>query len=199
MKFTEEQLQKIRESLLANGIPEDVVEFTISDLEGKETEDEKKESENEEAKEGDPTDKEEGNPEEPKPEDDVPPAAVKEDNGEAAPAEEPVEEVPPVAVEEEVLAPEVPPVEETAVDPEAAAAVGYDDSEIRSLYEEQKKVTDALLDRVKSLEEALRQSGVLVDEEGTTPVGAELPSAPANEPEDDPIDDVLRQINGHKY
>ena len=197
MKFTEEQLTKIRESLLANGVPEDVVEFTISDLTGNGNEEG---TENPEDKEGDPTETtEEGNPDEQKPEDDAPAAPVEEDQGEPAPVEEPpVEEVPP-AVEEQVP-PEVPPVEEPQVAPEAAAApVGYDDSELRALLEEQKAANDGLLKRVESLEEALRVSGILVDEEGTEPVGDETPKAPANNPDDDPIDGILAQINGHKY
>lgn len=193
MNFTEEQLQKIRESLLANGIEKDVVEFTIADLKGDVNEDDQ-------PSEGDPTEPtEEGNPDEPKPEDDAPAAPVEEPEGEPAPVEEPpVEEVPPVV--EEQVPPEVPPVEEPPVAPEAASApVGYDDSELRAQLEEQKAANAGLLKRVESLEEALRVSGILVDEKDTEPVGDETPKAPANNPDDDPMDDVLRQINGHKY
>ena len=87
-----------------------------------------------------------------------------------------------------------------------AAAPGYDDSELRGLVgeltaqlEEQKKANDGLIKRVESLEEALRVSGVLVDENETTPVGDETPKAPANNPDDDPIDGILAQLNSHKY
>lgn len=197
MNFTEEQLQKIRESLLANGVPEDVVEFTISDLQGKDKEE--GEPESTEDKEGDPTEPtEDGNPDAQEPENDAPAAPVEESTeGEPAPAEEPpVEEVPPVV--EEQVPPEVPPVEQPPVE-DVAAPVGYDDSELRALLEEQKAANDGLLKRVESLEEALRVSGILVDEEGTTPVGDETPKAPANNPDDDPIDGILAQLNGHKY
>ena len=200
MKFTEEQLQKIRESLLANGVPEDVVEFTIADLKG-----EVKEEAAPEAKEGDPTETpEEGNPDDQAPIDDVPPAPVAEPEGEPAPVvEPPVEEVPPVAEE---VPPEVPPVEQPPVEDVPPAVPGYDDSELRgqvndliAQLEEQKAANDGLIKRVESLEEALRVSGILVDEGETTPVGDETPRAPANNPEDDPIDGILAQLNGHKY
>ena len=199
MKFTEEQLQKIRESLLANGVPEDVVEFTIADLKG-----EVKEENAPEGNEGDPTEPtEEGNPDVQAPADDNPPAPVAEPEGEPAPAvEPPVEEVPPVV--EEQVPPEVPPVEQPPVEEVPPAVPGYDEiralvDELTAQLEEQKKANDGLIKRVESLEEALRVSGVLVDENETTPVGDETPKAPANNPDDDPIDGILAQLNGHKY
>lgn len=204
MKFTEEQLAKIRESLSASGIPNDVVEFTISDISADEEESTESKEEN---KPGDQTEEnaEEGNQvDQPTENDNSQEAPVDEQLGEAAPVEEPIaEEVPPVS--EEQLPPpaeEVPPVEEPMA-PQPAMP-GYDDTELRGLLkdamaelEETKKANEGLLARVDSLEEALKKGGFLDDSQA--PIGDESPKAPAQVTIDDPMDDVLAQINGHKY
>lgn len=204
MKFTDEQLTKIRESLSASGIPADVVEFTISDI----TAEEEAKKPEEETSQGDPTgNPEEGNPDDQSAENGNPEGTpAEEGNGEPAPAVEPVvEEVPPVS--EGALPPqpeEVPPAPAAEPTPEATPQ-GYDDSELRGLVQEltsqvdeYKKANDGLLARIDSLEEALKKGGYL-DDSGTTPVGDETPKAPAQVPVDEPIDDILAQINSHKY
>lgn len=204
MKFTDEQLTKIRESLSASGIPADVVEFTISDI----TAEEESKKPEEENSQGDPTgNPEEGNPDDQSAENGNPEETpAEEGNGEPAPAVEPVvEELPPVP--EGALPPqpeEVPPAPEAAPAPEATPQ-GYDDSELRGLVQEltsqvdeYKKANDGLLARIDSLEEALKKGGYL-DDSSTTPVGDETPKAPAQVPVDEPIDDILAQINSHKY
>lgn len=204
MKFTDEQLTKIRESLSASGIPADVVEFTISDI----TAEEESKKPEEETSQGDPTgNPEEGNPDDQSAENGNPEETpAEEGTGEPAPAAEPVvEEIPPVP--EGALPPqpeEVPPTPEAAA-PAPEAAAGYDDTELRGLVqdlssqlEEEKKANAGLLARIDSLEEALKKGGYL-DDSGTTPVGDETPKAPAQVPVDEPIDDILAQINSHKY
>lgn len=201
-KFTEEQLTKIRESLTASGIPEDVVEFTISDI----TADEKSGQPEEENKQGDPTApaEEEIPADQTAPIDESEEAPVEEQEGEAAPVVEPIaEEVPPasedpVPTPEEQAAPVVDPVAEQN------PVGGYDDGPLKGLINdlqtelaEAKKTIDGQAARIDSLEEALKKGGFLDDSEA--PVGDETPKAPAAVQVDDPMDDVLAQINGHKY
>lgn len=97
----------------------------------------------------------------------------------SAPVEQPAEELPP----EEPL-PEA--------DPLADLKGQYDD--LNGKYEESQKTIEALLARVDSLEEALRASGVI---EGEKPVtyGVDKPTAPANDPIDDGLDDFFRKAN----
>ena len=109
-------------------------------------------------------------------------------NPEVAP---PVDE-PSAPVEPEELPPEEPLPE---ADPLADLKGQLDD--VTGKYEESQKTIEALLARVDSLEEALRASGVI---EGEKPVtyGVHKPTAPANDPIDDGLDDFFRKAN-RKY
>ena len=100
----------------------------------------------------------------------------------------PVEE-PSAPVEPEELPPEEPLPE---ADPLADLKGQYDD--LNGKYDEAQKTIEALLARVDSLEEALRASGVI---EGEKPVsyGVDKPTAPANDPIDDGLDDFFRKAN----
>ena len=110
------------------------------------------------------------------------------ENPEVAP---PVDE-PSAPVEPEELPPEEPLPE---ADPLAELKGQLDD--VNGKYEESQKTIEALLARVDSLEEALRASGVI---EGEKPVtyGVDKPTAPANDPIDDGLDDFFRKAN-RKY
>lgn len=121
-------------------------------------------------------------PEEPLPEE-VP---VEEVPVEEPPVETPVEEVP---VEESPVAePELPPqfvsIEEFA--------------EVKNELAEQKKANEGLINRISSLEQALKDAGV-IDGSIDSSVGVDDPSAPGATNVDTTLDDVLRDINRKGY
>lgn len=214
--------EKILEALAKNGIEGEEAEKIIADIEGEEPEEETagkpeetgapiEESEEEIA----PQVREDEEPEEPSAPEVDPSQEINEPFSKAKheetapigddvpPVEEPANEVPPV---EETPAP-VPPVpEEPVAQPEptpgpAPVPQPYDDTEIRNALEEKDKVIDALTKRVDSLEQALREGGILSDEnsEEGEPVGIDNPKVPAGEPIDDPMSDVLARINHKRY
>ena len=93
--------------------------------------------------------------------------------------------------------PPVEPTEPTVPQEPAPVPQPYDDTEIKTALEEKQKVIDALTQRVESLEQALRDGGILTDDESETrePVGVDETRVPSNDPLDDPLDDVLNEIN----
>lgn len=202
-------IEKLKETLSANGVDEKTIAKVIEDLaeedeeepkdetldEGK-TEEELPPSENDEPKEDDatPSDDEDGAEKEegdapqdedvpPVPVEDVPPAESQEDVvvEEPLPQEQPVEEMPPV--EEVAPQPVVPQV----------------DPDLLSKLEEQASTIEGLLARVDSLESALKQAGVLDASDGEE-VGIDNPRVPdtsSNGAIDD-FDEALAYLNGRK-
>ena len=112
------------------------------------------------------------------PTDDVPPA-----EGDVVPPEE---VVPPVAPAE----PAVPPFDPTPILEQMTSLQGE--------LEEYKKANEGLLARVQSLEEALKNAGVISEGNPVNEVGDVLPSAAPQSPTDDVFGDVMREINGGK-
>lgn len=132
-----------------------------------------------------------------------------------APESEGDEEVPPTVKE-------VPPVEDTPlpegmdrVDP---SQIGNEVSPVPNTDEpvpnpvtpdtpnvdyeqkikEQNDLIEAQKKRIDSLEEALKKAGILTDSGETNQVGVDDNQAPANDPLDDPVERVLKEINGRR-
>lgn len=135
-----------------------------------------------------------------------------------APSEEPDPVDPPEAPVEEPIV-EEPPVEEksplpdgmTEVDPNSWGDVPPEPNpeepvptpDVPSVdYEAklaaQEELINAQKARIDSLEEALKKAGILDDTGVTNQVGADDNQAPANDPIDNPVERVLKEING-KY
>ena len=163
-------LEKLKVILAEKGIDEEIQTEILAELDGEPEEQPEGEAVPSET-EVEPTP--EGEEGEPKEETEVAP---------------PVEE-PPVPVEQPTE--ELPP-EEPEADPLAELKGQLDD--MNGKYEEAQKTIEALLARVDSLAEALRASGVI---EGEKPVsyGVDKPTAPANDPIDDGLDDFFRKAN----
>ena len=178
-------IEKLKESLKANGVDEETIAKVLADLEEKP--EGKDEENNEPQGEGKP---EEGEPT-PNP-DEVPPQDTPSENNEGDPQEEgelpPDGEVPPTPNPEE-LPPEVPPqdVPPTPEEPtpEVPPVPPFDPTELIGKVDELGKTIEGLLARIGSLEDALKGAGVLEkpDEEnigfenqglpGTSSVGAD--------------------------
>jgi hypothetical protein len=149
-------------------------------------------------------------------------------SGDPVPPTEPTDElpVPPVPPEEEVpgegpspdpsavdaqvesegdpIPPqEVPPVEEPT--PAPAPVPPFDPTEliakveeVTQANEELKKANEGLLQRVASLEEALKKAGVIDGSSLAQSVGDENPAAAPQNPTSDVFSDTLRELNGGK-
>lgn len=136
-----------------------------------------------------------------------------------APSEEPDPVDPPEAPVEEPTPVEEPPVEEssplpdgiTEVDPNTLGDVPPEPNpeepvptpDVPSVdYEAklaaQEELINAQKARIDSLEEALKKAGILDDTGVTNQVGTDDNQAPANDPIDNPVQRVLKEING-KY
>ena len=167
-------LEKLKAILAEKGIDEEIQTEILAELDGKPEEQTEGEAVPSETEVQPTPEGEEGEP--------------KEETEVAPPVEEP-----PVPVEEpaETLEEEALP----EADPLAELKGQLDD--VNGKYEEAQKTIEALLARVDSLEEALRASGVI---EGEKPVsyGVDKPTAPANDPIDDGLDDFFRKAN-RKY
>ena len=135
--------------------------------------------------------------------------------GEAEPEEAEVQPAPEVTEEEPKIEEEAPSVEEAPVPVEEPVEAPIEAEtplpeadpfnelkgqldEVSGKYEESVKTIEALLARVESLEEALRASGVIEGEKPSEPYGVHKPTAPANDPIDDGMDDFFREAN-RKY
>ena len=197
-------IEKLKETLIANGIDEETIVKILADLE-KEPE-EKKEGEEPQAEgkteeEVPPANPEEGKKEE-KPEGDVVEETVVKEEG----ALPPEGEVPPPPTEEEVPPTDVPP---TDVPPEGevppAPPIDIEGlvakfDEQKGIIEEQAKTIEGLGARIQSLEDALSSAGVLEKGEGedvgihnsnVTPSGS---NGAVNE-----MTSVLAKLNGNKH
>ena len=108
------------------------------------------------------------------------------------PVEEPPVEEPPV---EEVPA-EEPPVPGPELPPQFVSIEEF--AEVKNELAEQKKANEGLLARVGSLEQALKDAGV-IDGSVDSSVGIDDPSAPGATNVDTTLDDVLRDINRKGY
>ena len=98
------------------------------------------------------------------------------------------ESVPPVPPEQPVPGPEVPP-----------QFVSIEEFEtVKNELAEQKKANEGLLNRLSSLEEALKKAGVIDGSEDSS-VGVDDPQAPGSTNVDTTMDDVLREINTKRY
>ena len=173
----DEILSKLKDALLKNGVPEDVVEFSFNEAM----------SEPEAVEEV---------PAEPVAEE-IPPEVVEEAPVEAeVPAEE--ELLPP----EEEVAPEAQIEEpQPIVPPELLAQLQDQAGQINELngqIEELKKANEGLLARFESFSEALKQAGLIEGNIKPVDIGIHQPQALSNNPVDDPMDDVLARINSKR-
>lgn len=160
-------IEKLKETLKANGIDEEKIEKIIDDLEKEPAEGEPTPNPNENPDpsqgEGEPAEGEPApNPEEEKPDDENP-----SENNEGDPNEEgglpPDVEVPPTPNPEE-LPPDVPPSDVPPVEPtpvEVPPAPSFDPTELIEKVEEQGKTIEGLLARIDSLQDALKGAGIL--------------------------------------
>lgn len=173
----EELIAKISEALKAKGLDAEAVDEAIGEAldaalgEGEEpkapaeAETKEPEGETEEAEEG----QAEGEAEEGKPDAEE----AQEAEAEAQDLPKGIEEVDPTKIGE-------------APDAELEQA-NADNEELR-------KAIEGLLARIASLEEALQASGVLSAKEGAI-VGIDEAKTPANNPQDDPMETILAEIN----
>lgn len=109
-------------------------------------------------------------------------------------------EVPPTEVPPEVPPVEVPPTEQPVPGPEVPPQfVSIEEFEtVKNELAEQKKANEGLLNRLSSLEEALKKAGVIDGSEDSS-VGVDDPKAPGSTNVDTTMDDVLREINTKRY
>ena len=119
-------------------------------------------------------------PEEPAAEEDVPPAPLPEGTEEVDPSQIGNEE-PPVLNTDEV--PNPAPVDNTV--------------ELETKIAKQEELITALQAKIDSLSEALQNAGIL-KADATNQVGVDDNQTPANNPIDDPLGDVLAEINGRR-
>lgn len=119
--------------------------------------------------------------------------------------EEPVEEPPvedtplPEGMEEvdpNQIGNEVPPVNPDEPVPNPTPETPTVDYEAR--LAEQGELIAAQKARIDSLEQQLKAAGILTDASVTNQVGVDENTAPANDPIDDPVERVLREVN-RKY
>jgi hypothetical protein len=174
--MNEELMEKLIAILGEKGIDEATTKEIVVELAEKPEEGENPEEtepkEAEEAKEKDPEEKVEAKPEEGE--------APKEETPDQSPA--PAEEVPPEQ-------PEAPQIDIEAI------SKAFD--EMSAKVEEMGKANEALLNRIGSLEDALKQAGVI--EGGVAEFGYDSPKAPANDPSGDGLDGFLAQVNRRSY
>lgn len=204
-------IEKLKETLAANGIDEETIAKILADLE-KEPE-EKKEGEESQA--------------EGKPEEDVPPANDDEGEGEEEPEEGSVDDgakeegnapeeggVPPQVLEEvpptDVPPTDVPPSEEVPPQPpveevppipeEVPPTPPFNPEEFLAKIDEQGKTIEGLLARIESLEGALAQAGVLDKSDEESEIGVDDSNVPPTGSNGaiDEFDDALSILNGRK-
>lgn len=183
-----EKLKKKLQKLLSKaGLDEDKIEKVLAEVENPNEDTDKGE---EETVETAPVVEGEG---EPAPVDEPLPDNVDE-NAEPQPeVPQAMADVPPT---EEQPMPQ-PPVEETPVQEEQPVPVPQPDGQMQELLkanEELKGALDGLMNRINALEQALKDGGIMEDSNGED-VGVDKPNAPANNPVDDPMTEVLAQLN----
>lgn len=173
--MNEELLNQLREVLKKNGVEEEKIEATLTELEGA-TEEEVPTEEVVEETHEEPV------------EEVVDEMTVEPEDEEAV-----VEEVETEPTEEEVV--EEPVVEEPAIDEEVKVRLDEAWGEI----EELKKANEGLLARISALEEALANAGVI---DKTLDTSNDLPGrsmeAPSNEDLGNPMDNFLAKVRKDK-
>lgn len=201
MAFNEKLEKKLKKILAKAGLDEDKIDKVIDDVEGELAEEDTPDDVDPEESAPNPESEEVEEPnEEP---------SEEEPQVEENPAPSPSDEngVVPGSNEEAVgglvegLQPEVPPQppippEEEVVTPAPAPVPQIDPGQIQDLIskvEELTKARDGLLNRVASLEDALKKAGVI---EGSPVVGDERPTLPESaNGQGDLLKEVLAQIN----
>lgn len=201
-------VEKLKAALAELGLEEGQIEKVVAvssdepqeDPEGK-SEEENTSSEGPVAEEK-PSESEgnEGEDEGVPPQDEVPPESESVPPLPEVPQEEvPVEDVP---VEEPPV--EEPPVEEPPVEEPPVAEVPpqfvsiEEFAEVKNELAEQKKANEGLVARIGSLEQALKDAGV-IDGSVDSSVGVDDPSAPGQTNVDTTLDDIIRDINRKGY
>lgn len=197
----EKTLKKIKKLLAKEGVEEEKIDSIVAEIEATEENDDNLPPE------------EEGNPTPIGEEGDQVPLEVPSDEG--APIVNEADEVPPLP--NDVLPPEDSPSDEPPLEvpPEVPADIPpeqptpevplevppipqVDPQQVQELVtklEELQKANEGLLARVSSLEEALKNAGVI---EGTQSVGDDRPYLSESK-EDNVLDDVLRTLNNKNY
>lgn len=182
-------LEKLIAVLLAGGVDQALIDDAISAATNGEAA---------------PADVESGNDEEPVPEapipegeEPVPPEPQAEEViGEPAPEGEVPPETDSVPNEEEGAVPPLPPEEPVPVEepgPEVPPAMPAEVAELINRVEEMEKANEALKKIVESLQEALKNSGVIENDDSS--VGLDNPSAPSNTTDVDAMADVVAELN----
>lgn len=118
------------------------------------------------------------------------------------------EEVPPVEdtplpegmdrVDPSQIGNEVPPVPNTDEPVPNPVTPDTPNVDYEQKIKEQNDLIEAQKKRIDSLEEALKKAGILTDSGETNQVGVDDNQAPANDPLDDPVERVLKEINGKR-
>ena len=118
------------------------------------------------------------------------------------------EEVPPVEdtplpegmdrVDPSQIGNEVPPVPNTDEPVPNPVTPDTPNVDYEQKIKEQNDLIEAQKKRIDSLEEALKKAGILTDSGETNQVGVDDNQAPANDPLDDPVERVLKEINGRR-
>lgn len=118
------------------------------------------------------------------------------------------EEVPPVEdtplpegmdrVDPSQIGNEVPPVPNTDEPVPNPVTPNTPNVDYEQKIKEQNDLIEAQKKRIDSLEEALKKAGILTDSGETNQVGVDDNQAPANDPLDDPVERVLKEINGRR-
>ena len=116
------------------------------------------------------------------------------------------EEVPPVEdtplpegmnrIDPSQIGNEVPPVPNTDEPVPNPVTPDVPNVDYEQKIKEQNDLIEAQKKRIDSLEEALKKAGILTDSGETNQVGVDDNQAPANDPLDDPVERVLKEING---
>ena len=169
--MNEELLNQLREVLEKNGVEEEKIKATLTELAGADEEEESVEEVVEEPIE--------------EPVDEVIDEVV----------DEPVEEEP---IADEVVA--EPTVEEPVVEPqmyddsELRSLIG----EAMGTIDELKKANEGLLARISALEEALAGAGVIDKSQPTANTEGITANAPSNEDLGNPMDNFLAKVRGNK-
>lgn len=211
-------IKKLKKLLSKNGVDESKIESIVSELEDTDEEDKDVDVEIDVD-----TDKEEDTPaedvapvEESEPVADPEPVEEPSGEGEPAPAvePEPVNETPvdPVPETEAPVNPDgsvdvdpsaigEEPVPEAPVEEPAPAPVAEPSEieELRTALADKDRVIEGLTARVDALETALKDAGVIKEgSDKSEPIGSDTPILPGNVSTDDPMEDVLREINSNR-
>lgn len=202
-------IEKLKETLKANGVDDETIAKVITDLEKKPEEGEKPD-ENEKPKDesqggGDP---ENGDPT-PNP-DEVPPVEEQpSENNVGNPSEQgelpPDGEVPPLSPNQGELPPDVPPSEVPPTTPEEPGpevppVPPFDPTELLGKIDEMGKSIEGLLARIGSLEDALKGAGVL-EKGDDEQIGFENRGLPGSSSigADDAMVSALNKLNGKRF